>query len=111
MSVCRLCGCVLAHDHDHDAVYCTPCSAARRDYDPHHDPHFREELLALLQANRGRPVHVYRALGIEHCGEAAWWCVKAHVRFLRRRGYVIPGHHAGTYTLVSGPAAPRAKAP
>ena len=95
MSVCRLCGCVLARDHGD--VYCTPCSASRRDYDPHHDPHFREALLELLQANPGRPVHVYRALGIEHCGQAAWWCVYGHVKYLRRAGHVIKGSHAGTY--------------
>jgi hypothetical protein len=100
---CRACGAPLAGDHH--AAFCSPCVATRRDYNPCHDAGFGESLLALLSENAGSPVHVHRELGIEHCGRIAYHCVLAHVRRLRRRGYVIEGSHAGTWTLVSGVAA------
>lgn len=52
----------------------------------------------MLVENKGRPVNVYRALGIRSCGRAAWSCVIVHVRRFRRHGYVIRGAHDGTYT-------------
>jgi hypothetical protein len=102
MSACRSCGRELAHDHA--GAWCSPCAAKRRAYNPCHDAHFGDELLTLLLENRGVAVHVHRELGIEHCGTVAWYCVKTHVRRLRRHGYVIVGTHAGTYELRSGPA-------
>lgn len=99
---CRGCGAPLAHDHV--ATYCSPCIASRRDYNPCCDPTFGEQLLGLLTANVGQPVHVHRDLGIEHCGRISYHCVLAHVRRLRRHGYVIEGSHAGTWTLISGVA-------
>jgi hypothetical protein len=80
--------------------------AARRDYDPRHDPRFPEALLELLKAHPRRPVSVYRELGIEHCGLVAWRCVQVHVRRFRRHGHRIVGRHDGTYEY-RGQRAPR----
>jgi hypothetical protein len=93
---CRNCGNPVAHDHASD-LFCSACQRARCTYDPRHDPGFGETLLALLKANPGRPIHVHRELGIEHCGLAAWRCVQVHMRRLRRHGHIIVGCHDGTY--------------
>jgi len=93
---CRGCGTPLARDHDAD-LFCSACTVARRHYDPRHDPAFADALLALLTARPRRRVHVYRELGIEHCGLATWRCVQVHVRRFRRHGHVIVGRHDGTY--------------
>ena len=93
---CRDCGNPIAHDHAAD-LFCSACQRTRRDYDPRHDRHFAAALLALLTANPGRPINVYRELGIEHCGLPAWRCVQVHVRRFRRHGHRIVGRHDGTY--------------
>ena len=94
---CRSCGGPLALDNP--SLHCSPCRAARRDYHPAHDPTLRRRLFEVLVHTRltGRPVNVYRELGIEHCGEEAWICIKGHVRWLRRRGCLIEGSRDGTY--------------
>lgn len=89
------CGCVLREGHDGGRCEC--CERKRRAYDPRHDPTFGDRLLALLVANRRKPVNVYRALSIEHCGLAGWRCVRDHVARFRRHGHVILGAHDGTY--------------
>ena len=96
---CRGCGNPVAHDHAGD-LFCSACQSARRTYDPRHDPGFAEALLALLKANPGRPIHVHRELGIEHCGLVAWRCVQVHIRRFRRHGHRIVGHHDGTYVYL-----------
>lgn len=45
-------------------------------------------------------MRVYRELGIEHCGQAAWRCVRDHIDRFRRHGHEIKGSHAGTYTYL-----------
>jgi len=45
-------------------------------------------------------VHVYRELGIESAAPQVWWCVKGHIRRLKRHGYVIEGSHDGTWTYL-----------
>lgn len=52
----------------------------------------------MLLENPGRPVNVYRELGITHCARDAHIAVWVHIRYLRRHGYVIVGSHDGTYT-------------
>jgi hypothetical protein len=96
---CRSCGTPIAHDHASD-FHCSACQQARRDYDPRHDRDFAAALLALLTANPGRPVNVYRELGIERCGLPAWRCVQVHIRRFRRHGHRIVGHHNGTYVYL-----------
>lgn len=54
----------------------------------------------MLIENKGRPVSVYRALGIRSCGVVAWKCTANHIERFRRHGYVIRGAHDGTYTYV-----------
>jgi hypothetical protein len=93
---CRTCGNPVAHDHAADFL-CSACQRSRRDYDPRHDRRFAGALLALPTANPGRPVNVYRELGVEHCGLPAWRCVQVHVRRFRRHGQRIVGRHDGTY--------------
>ena len=94
--LCRGCGNPVARDHYGD-LFCGPCRIARRSYNPACDPDFADTLLALFQANPRQRLHVYRELGIEHCGLAAWTCVQNHIRRLRRHGHVIIGRHDGTY--------------
>lgn len=98
-SICRACGNPVAYDHAGD-LFCSACQRSRRDYDPRHDRYFAAALLALLTASPGRPVSVYRELGIEHCGLPAWRCVQVHVRRFRRHGHRIVGHHDGTYVYL-----------
>ncbi len=92
---CLFCGCVLSRRHG--SLVCSPCRGARRDCHPAHDRELRRRLLELLRDNPRHRLNVYRELGIEHCGAEAWVCVKGHVRYLRRHGHVILGHHDGTY--------------
>jgi hypothetical protein len=94
--LCRGCGTPVAHDHDGD-LFCSACQRARRHYDPRHDPDFPEALLELLTSHPRRPLHVYRELGIEHCGLVAWRCVRDHIARFRRHGHQIVGRHDGTY--------------
>jgi hypothetical protein len=54
----------------------------------------------VLVESKGRPVNVYRALGIRSCGVVAWKCAANHIERFRRHGYVIHGAHDGTYTYV-----------
>lgn len=97
--LCRNCGTPVAHDHVGD-LFCSACQRSRRDYDPRHDAGFPEALLAVLIASPGRPVSVYRELGIEHCGLVAWRCVQVHIRRFRRNGHRIVGSHDGTYVYL-----------
>ena len=60
-------------------------------YDPRHDPGLEDKLLAALRGRRGRPVDVYRALGIDGTDQAHRNCVAARVRRLRRHGHIITG--------------------
>lgn len=96
---CRRCGTRLANDHASDR-FCSACQHALSSYKPQHNPAFADTLLALLLANPGKPISVYRELGIECCGLPAWRCVQVHVRRFRRRGHRIVGHHNGTYVYL-----------
>ncbi len=84
-----------------------------RDYNPAHDPTLGPRILELFVTRQGAPVNVYRSLGIESAAPRVWWCVKGHIRRLRRHGYRIEGSHTGTYTYLgreeSVPAARPAK--
>jgi hypothetical protein len=94
---CADCGCVLRSGHQ---GRCECCERAHLAYRPEHDPGFGTRLLTVLRANRGRPVNVYRALGIRHCGLSGWRCVQNHIERFRRHGHVIVGRHDGTYEYV-----------
>jgi len=93
---CRSCGTPVARDHSGD-LFCSACTITRRHYDPRHDPAFADSLLELLTSHPRCPLHVYRELGVEHCGLSAWRYVQVHVRRFRRHGHVIVGRHDGTY--------------
>ena len=94
---CVGCGCVLRRHHD--AERCECCERARLAYRPEHDPQFGARLLSVLVTNRGKPVNVYQALEITHCGRAGWICVWVHMRRLRQ-WHEIRGSHDGTYVYV-----------
>jgi hypothetical protein len=73
--------------------------AARRGYNPCHDPGFGDALLRLFLSRPGERLNVYRELFIVAPDRVTYHCVCAHVRRLRRRGYAIEGGHDGTYRL------------
>ncbi len=87
---CRGCGAIIASDHA-DALFCSPCQRGLSHYDPRHDDRLADDLLAQLRSHRGKPVDVYRALGLDGSDQAHRNCLMAHVRRLRRAGHQITG--------------------
>lgn len=82
---CRGCGCLLSRDHQ-GALWCSPCQRSRRDYNPRHDPHFIDQLLALFVSHEGQRISPQDELCISPLFRKA---IQDGIRSLRRQGHII----------------------